>query len=134
MGASIAIESDRVREATAERVNEKIDRRTEESIRYYAGAGALAIRTRMTELDKEWDIERVLELNASVIALSGVVLGATMNKKWLILSALVTGFLAWHAIQGWCPPIPVLRRLGVRTQKEIERERHALEEFLEKKN
>jgi hypothetical protein len=134
MGASIAIESDRVREATAERVNEKIDRRTEESIRYYAGAGPLAIRTRMAELDKEWDIERVLELNASVIALSGVILGATVNKKWLILSAMVTGFLAWHAIQGWCPPIPVLRRLGVRTQKEIERERHALEEFLEKKN
>ena len=32
-----------------------------------------------------------------------------------------------HALQGWCPPLPVLRRLGFRTQNEIERERYALE-------
>jgi hypothetical protein len=134
MGTSIAIESDRVREATAERINDRIDRKTAENIRYYASAGPLAIRTRIEELDKEWDIERILELNASLLALSGVILGATVNKKWLILSAMVTGFLAWHAVQGWCPPVPVLRRLGVRTQKEIDSERHALEEFLEKKN
>jgi hypothetical protein len=31
-----------------------------------------------------------------------------------------------HALQGWCPPLPLLRRLGVRTQQEIERERYAL--------
>ena len=134
MGTAIVVESDRVREATADRINEKIDQKTEENIRYYAGAGVLAIRARMEELDKEWDIERVLELNASVLALGGVILGATVNKKWLLLSAMVTGFLAWHAVHGWCPPVPVLRRLGVRTQKEIDRERHALEEFLEKKN
>jgi hypothetical protein len=35
-------------------------------------------------------------------------------------------FLAQHALQGWCPPIPVIRRLGVRTRAEIERERNAL--------
>ena len=35
-------------------------------------------------------------------------------------------FLLQHALQGWCPPLPLLRRLGVRTQAEIERERYAL--------
>jgi hypothetical protein len=35
-------------------------------------------------------------------------------------------FLFQHAIQGWCPPVPVLRRLGFRTANEIEQERTAL--------
>ena len=41
-------------------------------------------------------------------------------------SALVTLFLFQHAIQGWCPPVPILRRLGFRTSYEIEEERVAL--------
>ena len=39
---------------------------------------------------------------------------------------MVTAFLFQHAVQGWCPPIAVLRRLGVRTAREIEVERIAL--------
>jgi hypothetical protein len=31
-----------------------------------------------------------------------------------------------HALQGWCPPVPLLRRLGFRTSFEIEEERQAL--------
>jgi len=84
------------------------------------------IGTRLRDLDREWDIERVLELNASLLAFSGVVLGKFVNRKWLYLSMGVTGFLAQHALQGWCPPLPVLRRLGVRTCREIEQERNAL--------
>ncbi len=42
------------------------------------------------------------------------------------LPAIVTGFLFQHAIQGWCPPLPVLRRRGFRTAEEINQERYAL--------
>ena len=84
------------------------------------------IDSRLAELDREWDTERILELNASLLALSGVLLGKFVNRKWFFLSIAVTGFLAQHALQGWCPPLPVLRRLGVRTRKEIELERNAL--------
>jgi hypothetical protein len=35
-------------------------------------------------------------------------------------------FLLQHGLQGWCPPLPVLRRLGVRTQREIDAEKYAL--------
>jgi hypothetical protein len=38
----------------------------------------------------------------------------------------VQGFFMQHALSGWCPPLPVLRRLGFRTQYEIEQERYAL--------
>ncbi|MDX9834239.1 MAG: hypothetical protein RBT36_03390 [Desulfobulbus sp.] len=84
------------------------------------------INSRITELDSEWDVERILELNASLLALSGVLLGKFHHRKWFYLSIAVTGFLAQHAVQGWCPPLPILRRLGVRTRKEIEQERNAL--------
>ena len=126
------IGNDRVREATPDALNENIDKKTEANIRYYASADAATIRSRIAELDKEWDIERTLEINASLIALGGVILAATVSKKWLFLPAIVTTFLAQHAIQGWCPPLPLFRKLGIRTQKEIETERHALLEVLEK--
>jgi hypothetical protein len=122
---------DHVRENSPREANFKIDDKTRESIRQCAAGGPQAIRKRMAELDEEWDIERTLELNAALIALSGVVLGATVDKRWLILPAVVTAFLAQHAIQGWCPPLPLFRQLGVRTQKEIAAEREALNDLLE---
>ena len=39
---------------------------------------------------------------------------------------MVTAFLFQHAVQGWCPPVPILRRMGFRTADEINRERYAL--------
>jgi hypothetical protein len=34
--------------------------------------------------------------------------------------------LLLHAVQGWCPPVPLFRRLGFRTSAEIHQERYAL--------
>ena len=50
----------------------------------------------------------------------------THDRRWAYLPLVVTGFLLQHATQGWCPPVPILRALGFRTQGEIERERYAL--------
>ena len=44
----------------------------------------------------------------------------------LFLPGIVLPFLLQHAVQGWCPPVPLFRRLGVRTREEIEREKFAL--------
>lgn len=116
----------RVAHNTAEHVNERIRRQTEGNIARAAIAGPEAINRRLEELDREWDIERTLEANASGVALVGLGLGAFVDRRWFILPAVVAGFLLQHAIQGWCPPVPLFRRLGVRTQTEIEDERHAL--------
>jgi len=124
---------DRVRKVTSQEINQKISKDIKEEIQYYSTRSTKEIKDKINELEKEWDIERVLELNASLVALCGVVLAATHSKRWLILSAVVTGFLTQHAVQGWCPPIPLFRRLQIRTQKEIETERHALMQMLEKK-
>lgn len=71
-------------------------------------------------------MERWLETNASALAFTGTVLGLALSRKWLALPLIVTGFLFQHAVQGWCPPLPVLREMGVRTRGEIDREKYAL--------
>lgn len=116
----------RVPEHTAEHVNEEIWRQTERNVARYAAAGPEAIHRRLEELENEWDIERTLEANAATAVLVGLTLGATVDRKWFIFPAFVAGFLLQHAVQGWCPPLPVFRRLGFRTQTEIDEEKHAL--------
>lgn len=122
----IASTVDRVPENTAEEVNERIQLMTEQRVASYAAQGPAAIDRRLTELDQEWDIERTLEANASIISLVGLTLGASVDRKWFLLPAAVSGFLLQHAVQGWCPPLPILRRLGIRTASEIDHERYAL--------
>jgi hypothetical protein len=57
-------------------------------------------------------MERLLETNASALAFTGLALGITHSKKWLIIPGIVLPFLFQHALQGWCPPVPVFRRLS----------------------
>jgi hypothetical protein len=115
----------RVAEHTAEEINQRIRRQTEANVRYFAEHPE-QIDWRLAELEAEWDMERLLEANAATIAFTGAVLGLTVDRRWLLLPAVVTGFLLQHALQGWCPPVPMFRRLGVRTASEIEAERYAL--------
>ena len=115
----------RVRRNTDEAVNRKVDDQIERNVRYFS-VHQDAIPARLAELDEEWDIERMIEANAAGLALTGALLGARVNSKFLLLPILVTGFLLQHAVQGWCPPVPILRRLGFRTADEINSERYAL--------
>lgn len=120
------LETDRVRRHTAPEVLHQIDREIEQRVQHYAGLPMEAISRRIENLEREWDMERWLETNASVLAFSGALLGLVEDRKWLLLTCTVTGFLFQHAIMGWCPPVPVFRRLGVRTRSEIDREKYAL--------
>jgi hypothetical protein len=117
---------DRVRRVGSKEVNRRIDEEIQENIQAFTHKDAEAIGSRIRELEKEWDIERAIEANASSLALTGLALGAFVNRRWLLLPAAVAGFLLQHALQGWCPPVPVLRRLGFRTRQEIDREKSAL--------
>ena len=116
----------RVPANTPLQVNRDIERQTRERLARYAEADPAQIEERLRELDREWDIERMLETNASAAVLTGVILGVTVDRRWFALPAVVGGFLLQHALQGWCPPLPILRRLGFRTASEIDHERYAL--------
>jgi hypothetical protein len=116
----------RVEAVTDESINARNRRRMQENVARLEGAGRRAIDERIAALEREWDIERALEANAATVALIGLGLGAFVDRRWLMLPAAVAGFLLQHALQGWCPPVPVMRRLGVRTQTEIHEELDAL--------
>jgi hypothetical protein len=116
----------RVVEHTDEEINARIRRQTERNVAYFSKRGPEEIDRRLEELDREWDIERTLEANAASIALLGLSLGAFADRRFFALPAIVAGFLLQHALQGWCPPVPVFRRLGFRTASEIDAERYAL--------
>ena len=115
----------RVPSQTSDEINFRIQCETERRGRHFEQHRE-GIPRRLRGLDEEWDIERAIEANASTLALVGVALGATSDRRWLVLPALVAGFLLQHSVQGWCPPVPVLRRLGFRTADEIGEERQAL--------
>lgn len=106
-------------------VNRQIAFQTQANVHYYASHPD-EIDLRLAELDREWDVERWLEANSAALSLLGLTLAATRSRWWLLLPAVVQGFFLQHGLQGWCPPLPVFRRLGIRTQTEIQMERNAL--------
>ena len=118
--------TDRVQANTARHVNEEIATEAERRVLRAAGLGEAAISRHIGELEEEWDIERWLEANAAALAFTGVVLGLFVNKKFLAIPCFVLPFLFQHAVQGWCPPVPMFRRFGVRTRREIDAEKYAL--------
>lgn len=117
---------DRVQAHTAERVNQRIHEDARRRVFAASGESEAQLSERIHKLEKEWDVERWLEMNASALAFTGTVLGLLWNRKFFAIPCLVLPFLFQHAVHGWCPPIPILRRRGVRTQQEIDEEKFAL--------
>lgn len=119
----------RVREASTDKANREIDKKTLDNIRQHSKLTNQQITQRLAELSREWDLEKTLEVNASSVALAGLVLGTLVDKRWYILPGVVMSFLLQHGLQGWCPPLPLFRKLGIRTRREIDEERYALKVF-----
>jgi hypothetical protein len=115
----------RVERNTPEEINRERQGDIQASLRYHA-TRPHEIPARLAELDREWDIERALQANAAAVSLAGLALTAFVDRRFLLLPVGVAGFLMQHAIQGWCPPVPLLRRLGFRTPAEICEERCGL--------
>lgn len=120
------MQQDRVREHSPQQANERIDRATQRRVLRAGGESKAALSRRLEQLDGEWDMERVLETNASALALGGLLLGLFVNRKFFIIPCFVLPFLLQHATQGWCPPVPMFRRRGIRTRKEIDTEKFAI--------
>jgi hypothetical protein len=116
---------ERVPAHTSAKINKALRDQAAERVQYFRQHKD-EIGKRLRELDEEWDIERAIEANASALAFVGTALGFFAHPYFLAIPAVVTAFLFQHAVQGWCPPVPVLRRLGFRTVYEIEEESQAL--------
>lgn len=117
---------ERIRKNTPEETNRQIDQQTKSNIKVSRKLSNKEITSRLEELQKEWEMERVLVVNAATISLSSLVLGALVDRRWFVLSGIVAGFLLQHGLQGWCPPLPIFRSMGYRSRKEIDEEIYAL--------
>lgn len=127
---------DRIREHTSPAVNEKIDTLTNATLVATLRAGPEAIQRRLTKLDSEWDVDRALMVNFALVGGAAFAAGITRytaspvlgprRKGFLYFFGTQLAFLLVHGVVGWCPPLVVFRRLGVRTKGEIEGERHVL--------
>ncbi len=115
---------DRVRAHTAPVVNDRLDERVAQRLRGLDDPPAVA--GRLARLDREWDIDRALMLNFVLVGGAALTAGLVKDRRWLYLFGAQMGFLLLHALNGWCPPVSLFRRLGVRTRAEIEAERYAL--------
>jgi hypothetical protein len=129
MQSSPAIKNphDRVRNHSPKESNKEIDKKMDYIIKTTIEKGAFAIRERLLQLDKEWDIDRALLAFFSSTLL--VQLGFAVKKKShrpAILPLIQSAFIFMHSTYGWCPPVPVLRSLGFRTRFEIQSEREEL--------
>lgn len=118
--------NDYVRRSSSPGRNQDVDRDTRARLEQLASADAVTLARHLDLLDREWDVERYLQTNAGLLSLSGIVLGAVADRRMLLLPAAVFGFFLQHAVSGWCPPLPVFRRMGVRTRAEINREKYAV--------
>lgn len=116
----------RVPDHTDPAVNQQIRNSTWQHINQYAAGGPETIAKRLKKLDREWDIERMLEATSSLLALFGLALSIFITHWFLVIPVVVVSLLLTHAINGWCPPMPFFRRLGFRTQSEIDVEKYAL--------
>jgi hypothetical protein len=126
---------DRIREHTRESVNKRIDRQTLGAVADSIGSTD-EIVGRLKELDREWHVDRALMLNFGVVGAFTSMMGMRNLRRrgrlggWGAFFWVQMGFLAYHAIRGWCPPLPLFRRLGFRSAREIGAEREVLHEAL----
>jgi hypothetical protein len=107
-------------------MQKKFDEQLQHNISRCIGADRQTIDRRLRELDREWNIERMIETEAPAMIGLGIALGVLAGRKWFSISAMAAGMVILHNLQGWYPWLPLLRSLGVRTQQEIEQERMAL--------
>jgi hypothetical protein len=116
----------RVEQHTDRRINEQIREKVIAAAFDYANKSEAEILVRIKQLDREWDTERLLEATAGSLVMFSTALGFTLGANWFIMAGVVGLFLAQHALQGWCPVLPIIRKLGFRTANEIHEERTAL--------
>jgi len=89
-------------------------------------AAETASTARLRQIEREVDQEQALQIGAAGLGFFGAILSVAVNPAFALLPAIAFAALGQYAVQGWCPPMALLRRLGLRTSREIDGERYAL--------
>lgn len=117
----------RVAQNTCEEVNEKIRERALQCLSSEEDRSEAVLSGKIEQLNEEWDTERVLETGAASFVLAASVAGYLKSGcRCFLITGAVGAFLLQHALQGWCPSLPIIRKCGVRTAEEISNEKIVL--------
>ena len=84
------------------------------------------ISKQIKQLNCEWDTERVIEVHAASLILLSTLMGVKGGRFQFCLTSMVGVFLLNHGLYGWCPSLPILRKMGIRTSEEINIEKTVL--------
>lgn len=116
----------RVATYTNPAVNEMIRTGTLDDLMCLADAEEEELSRRIRALNAEWDTERFVEAKAALCVMGCSLFGMSKNKWWSFVSLISATFLLQHALLGWCPTAPLVRKMGIRTPEEISREKFVL--------
>lgn len=106
--------------------NAEIRNQTIRNLNIFKNCNESEMTERIRKLNEEWDTERVLEVNAALLIMLSSYLGIKTSRLWFLITGTVAVFMLQHAFLGWCPPMPIIRKWGVRTAEEISAEKVAL--------
>jgi len=118
--------TERVAVYTNPEMNEMIRSMTQENLVCMEDAEEEELTRRIQKLNAEWDMERYVEAKAAMCIMGCSLLGIAKNKFWSLLTLVTGTFLLQHALLGWCPSAPVMRKMGIRTAEEINQEKMVL--------
>lgn len=113
----------RVKSCTSNKSNRKIRQKTIEYLKRLDINDKALLTERIKELNNEWDTERVLETYSGLVILISTFLAISVSIYWIVAVVIVSFCLSQHALMGWCPPLPLIRHLGIRSPEEIEIEK-----------
>lgn len=116
----------RVATYTNPEINEMIRNNTLENLLCLEDAEAEELTRQIRRLNSEWDMERFVEAKAAMCVMGCSLFGIAKNKYWSFLTLIAATFLLQHALLGWCPSAPLLRKVGIRTAEEINQEKIVL--------
>jgi len=116
----------RVAAYTNPAVNEEIRRSTLENLSCLEDAEEEELTRRIRSLNSEWDTERFVEAKAALCIMGCSLFGIAKSKCWSFITLITATFLLQHALLGWCPSAPLMRKMGIRTAEEIGQEKLVL--------
>ncbi|MDX2187295.1 MAG: hypothetical protein SFV32_10205 [Opitutaceae bacterium] len=117
---------DRVRRHTSTAMQAKLDAEMADRVRFYADKSRERISERIGELQREWSIERHMQVNVAAAGLMTGALALSRNRAWGLVAAASAGVLLLHAVEGSRPSLCAARLARLRSRAEINREIYAL--------
>lgn len=117
----------RVAHHTCYKTNAKIREQILQCLEKHKDSSQPLLSQKIEKLNCEWDTERFLETNAASILFLSSIIGFKKSRNcWFLATGTISMLLLLHALQGWCPPLPLIRKIGVRTPEEIRNEKDVL--------